>query len=164
MSLRQWRSTQKQWSAAVSTMTCRSSPCLKMKRCFPAFFSHSLRLWIPCNSPIPFLEMGWAVPDTESLQIRTSHKVMQFVLQSHILWSKSNILFLVDGFLHNFSLPPPPSPQYSFWLWQNMRDLSSCTNLCSLSQCFLFHLLSFPELAGATGPNRSGEDSQSLQA
>lgn len=43
---------------------------------------------------------------------------MQYILQSHILWSKSNILFLVDGFLHNFSLPLPlhaPSDYDKAW-------------------------------------------------
>lgn len=105
--------------------------------------------------------MGWAVPDTESLRIRTSHKVMQYVLQSHILWSKSNILFLVDGFLHNFSLPLPPHTPYNY---DKTWDLGSCTNLCSPDQRFLFNLLSNPASARAAVPGNSGEALQSLQA
>lgn len=134
---------------------------MKWKGVFLPFLSYSHHLWILCNFSIPFLEMGWAVPDTESLQIRTSHKVMQYILQSHILWSKSNILFLVDGFLHNFSLPLPlhTPPDYD-----KAWDLGFCINLCSLDQCFLFNFLSYPASAGATVPSNSGKATQSLQA
>lgn len=108
---------------------------------FLPFLDYSHHLWILCNFSIPFLEMRWAVPDTESLQIRTSHKVMQYILQYHILWSKSNILFLVDGFLHNFSFPLPLHTPSAY-----DKDLGSCINLCSVNKCFLFNLVTQHQL------------------
>lgn len=84
---------------------------------------------------------------------------MQYILQYHILWSKSNILFLVDGFLHNFSLPLPLHTPSDY-----DKDLGSCINLCSVNKCFLFNFLSYPASAGATVPSNSGKATQSLHA